>query len=288
MRRYDRPEEEWVEVPFPQIVDEETWELAQQAKKQRLTHSGRNTKLFYLLQHLVRCAECGYLMGCRANRRQTSRRKGKAYIYDLDTPRRYYRCYGMENEGVQCRERPHIRAERLEALIWGEVKKVLENPGVIVAGIEAMDSRVDNGELVEEVAMAERELQKVQMEEDRAIRLYVSGKITEKQLDRQRKFITERLETLRLKLDDYRAREMAEAEKRALGEHIVEWAQRVGDRLDDLSEEERREVLRLILDEATIDGSNNVDLTLAIPTEEVVPIAGQESRSRTSKGSESR
>ena len=288
MRRYNRPEEEWVEVPFPAVVDEEIWDLAQEVKKRRLTHSGRNTKIFYLLQHLVRCAECGYLMGCRANRRQTSRRKGKDYIYDLDTPRRYYNCYGALNDGVKCREHPYIRAERLEALVWGEVKKVLENPGLIVGGIEAMDSRADNGELVEEIAIAERELQKVQIEEDRAIRLYVSGKITEKQLDRQRKFITERLETLRLKLDDYRTRELAEAEKRALGEHIVEWAHRIGGKLDDLGDKERREVLRLILDEATIDGSNNVELTLAVPTEDVVSIAGQSSRSRTSRSSGSR
>ncbi len=275
MRRYNRPEDEWVGVPFPPVVDEEIWDLAQEVKKRRLTHSGRNTKLFYLLQHLVRCSECGYLMGCRANRRQATRRNGKSFTYKLKTPRRYYRCYGMENDGVKCRERPHIRAERLEGLVWGEVKKVLENPGVIVAGIEAMDSRADNGELVEEIAMAERELQRVQTEEDRAIRLYVSGKITEKQLDRQRRFITERLEMLRLKLDDYRAREMAEAEKRALGEHIVEWAHRLGGRLDDLGDEERREALGLLLDGATIDGSNNVELTLAIPTEDVVSIAGQ-------------
>ncbi len=288
MRRYNRPEEEWVEVPFPPVVDEEIWDLAQQAKKQRLTHSGRNTKLFYLLQHLVRCAECGYLMGCRANRRQSTRRNGKTYSYKLKAPRRYYNCYGALNDGVKCREHPYIRAERLEGLVWGEVKKVLENPGVIVAGIEAMDSRADNGELTEEIAIAERELHKVQMEEDRAIRLYVSGKITEKQLDRQRKFITERLETLRLKLHDYRAREMAEAEKRALGEHIVEWAHRLGGRLDHLTDEERREVLRLLLDGATIDRSNNVDLTLAIPTEDVMSIAGQSSRSRTSRASGSR
>ena len=288
IRRYDRPEDEWVGVPFPSVVDEEIWDLAQEAKKRRMSQSGRNGKIFYLLQHLVRCAECGYLMGCRANRRQTAKRDGKVYRYELDPPRRYYRCYGMENEGVKCRERPHIRAERLEALVWGEVKKVLENPGVIVAGIEAMDSRADTGELVEEIAIAERELQKVQMEEDRAIRLYVSGKITEKQLDRQRKFITERLETLRLKLDDYRAKEMAEAEKRALGEHIVEWAHRIGGRLDDLTDEERREVLRLLLDGATIDRRNNVDLTLAIPTEDVVSIAGQRSPFRPSKSSGSR
>ena len=288
MRRYDRPEEEWVGVPFPPVVDDEIWQQAQEAKKRRLTRSGRNTKLFYLLQHLVRCAECGMLMGGRANRRQSVKRDGKTYQYEVDPPRRYYRCYGMERVGVSCRERPYIRAERLEGLVWGEVKKVLENPGVIVAGIEAMDSQADNGELVEEIAMAERELHKVQMEEDRAIRLYVSGKITEKQLDRQRKFITERLETLRLKLDDYRAREAAETEKRQVAEHVVEWARQAGARLDGLSDKGRREVLELLLDGATIDQSNNVDLTLAIPIEDVVSIAEPSPRFRTSKRSESR
>ena len=276
MRKYDRPEDEWIGVPFPRLVDEETWELAQEAKKQRLTRSSRNTKVFYLLQHLVRCAECGYLMGCRAARRQTAKRDGKAYGYEVDTLHRYYNCYGMLNEGVRCREHPYIRAERLEERVWGEVKRVLENPGLIVAGIEALAAQAESGGSAEEVAKAERELQRVQMEEDRAIRLYVSGKITERQLDHQRRFITERLETLRKALDDYRARESAQAEKRMLGEHIVEWARRAGDRLDGLPDEGRREVLQLLLDGATIDRNNNVNLTLAIPTEDVVSIAGPE------------
>ena len=38
--------------------------------------------------------------------------------------------------------------------------------------------------------LAERDLRSIQMEEDRAIRLFVSGKITEAQLDLQRRFIT--------------------------------------------------------------------------------------------------
>ena len=101
---------------------------------------------------------------------------------------------------------------------------MLENPGLIVAGIEALNAQANGGGLAEEIVSAERDLQKVQMEEDRAIRLYVSGKITEKQLDHQRRFITERLEALRKVLDDHRARESAEAEKRMVMEHVVEWA----------------------------------------------------------------
>ena len=51
----------------------------------------------------------------------------------------------------------------------------------------------------------------------------------------------------------HRARESAQAEKRALAEHIIEWARRAGDRLDGLSDKGRREVLELLLDGATID-----------------------------------
>ena len=58
------------------------------------------------------------------------------------------------------------------------------------------------------------------MEEDRATRLFVSGKITEPQLDLQRRFITERFESARAKLDDYRAQEASGTEKRRLMEEV--------------------------------------------------------------------
>ena len=64
------------------------------------------------------------------------------------------------------------------------------------------------------------------MEEDRAIRLFVSGKITEAQLDLQRRFITERLGSARARLDDYRDREAGGVEKRRLMETILRWARR--------------------------------------------------------------
>ena len=240
-------------------------------RTKRRTQSGRNTKIFYLLQHLVRCTECGMLMGCMATRKRTVKHGDKTYKYQMEVPRRYYKCYGVQHFRTACREHTMIRAERLEGLVWGEVKKVLEDPAVIVAGIESLGEKGEGG-LSEETVRAERELEKVQLEEDRAIRLYVSGKITEAQLDHQRKFITERLESLREKLNDYRARESAQVEQRMLAERVVEWAERIGDGLDDLPDAKRREVLRLRLDEVTIDRENNVNLTLAIPTEDLVPI----------------
>ena len=115
-RVYAQPRETWIEIPVPPLVDEETWDRAQALKKQRLNRSKRNTKVFYLLQHLLRCAECGMLFGGRTNSRDVTKRNGKVYRYELDPPLRYYSCYGMQKHRLRCRKHSFIRAEKLEEL----------------------------------------------------------------------------------------------------------------------------------------------------------------------------
>ena len=276
-RVYDQPQDTWIQVPVPPLVDEETWDRVQVLKKQRLKRSKRNTREFYLLQHVLRCAECGLSFMAKANRYTSTRHKGKVYRYEYPTPLRYYICSGMQTHRLRCRRLPYIRAERLEERVWSEVKRVLQNPDLIVTGIEALDSR-ESGGLEEEITQAERHLRSVQMEEDRAIRLFVSGKITEEQLDLQRKFITERLESLRAKLDDYRAREASGAEKRALMEAVLAWAGEVGEGLDELAPEQRRDVLQLVVEQVMIDRDNNMNVTLAIPVDDSVAVASSSSR----------
>ena len=206
MKIYDQPKETWIEIPMPRIIDDETWKRAQALKKKRSRRAKRNTNVLYLLQHLLKCGECGHNFHARCTRSTTNVRNGKKYRYDLPTPNRYYMCNGMQSMRLRCRERPYIRAERLEEPIWSEVKRVIQNPDLIVAGIDTLDTQ-GSSSLEEEIAQAERDLRSIQMEEDRAIRLFVSGKIAEAQLDIQRKFITERLENARAKLDDNRAQE---------------------------------------------------------------------------------
>ena len=267
MKVYDQPKDTWIEIPVPQVIDDRTWERAQKLKKQRSTKARRNTKVLYLLQHLLKCGECGRNFHTRASWTTTSVRNGKAYTYDLTTPRRYYMCNGMQSMRLRCRKHPYIRAEQLEEPIWSEVKRVLQNPDLIVAGIATLDSQ-EGGGLEEEIAQAERDLRSIQMEEDRAIRLFVSGKITEAQLDLQRKFITERLESARAKLDDYRAQEASGTEKRRLMEEVLAWAREFGQGLDELTPDERHDYLQMLVEQVIIDKDNNVDITLAIPIDD--------------------
>ena len=270
MKIYDQPEDTWIEIPIPQIIDDDTWERAQALKKQRSRKAKKNTKVLYQLQHLLKCGECGHNFHARAAWTNTGVRNGKKYQYELTTPRRYYMCNGMQSMRLGCRERPHIRAERLEEPIWSEVKRVIQNPDLIVAGIDTLDAQ-EGGGLEEEIAQAERDLRSIQMEEDRAIRLFVSGKITEAQLDLQRRFITERLESARARLDDYRAREAGGVEKRRLMETVLTWASDLGQGLDELTPEQRKEVLQMVVEQVVIDRDNNVDITLAIPIDDHYP-----------------
>ncbi len=135
----------------------------------------------------------------------------------------------------------------------------------------------------EEIAQAEGDLRSIQMEEDHAIRLFVSGKITETQLDRQRRFITERLECAKAKLDDYRAQATSGAEQRRLMEEVLAWAREFGQGLDEVTPEEHQDYLQALVEEVVIDRDNNVDITLALPMDddspepESVSIGSQES-----------
>ena len=272
-RVFDQPKEAWIEVPIPPLVDQNTWDRTRILKKQRLMRSTRNTKAFYLLQHLLRCSECGLHFCGRSVWNNSNPRSDKL---DPANPRRYYKCTGMHSMRLRCRERPYIRAERIEEIVWSEVSRVLQNPDLIVAGMESLHAQ-DSGGLDEEIGKAERQLRSVQMEEDRAIRLYVSGKITEDQLDHQRKFITGQLEILRNQLDDLRARAANGAEKQATMEAVLAWAGEVGDGLDEMTPEQRKAVLQLVLENAIIDKHNQVRINLAIPAEVPVSIASASS-----------
>ena len=270
-RVHKQPEDTWIPISFPPLVDEATWDRAQEAKALRVDRAKRNTKVFYMLQHLVRCTECGTLFGCRATRQRTIRRGDKVYQYDIEPPQRHYRCYGKRNGPPDCREHSYIRAERLEELVWSQVKDVVQQPEVIIAGIQSLRTE-DDGQLAERTAQAERDLRSVQLEDDRLIRLYVTGQISEAQLDRQRKFITGRVEDLGAKLDEYRLYREKAIETQDIEKRVNQWSEAVRVGLDALSLEERREVLLLVLDQVTIDGDDRVAITLSIPREELEAI----------------
>ena len=79
----DRPRADWIEVPVPALVSEETFALAQEQLTKNKHHSPRRTIEPTLLQGMLVCQQCGYALYRSSTR--TSKRK----LY-------YYRCLGSD------------------------------------------------------------------------------------------------------------------------------------------------------------------------------------------------
>ena len=221
------------------------------------------------------CGQCGMRFTARTHNRNTVKKNGRTYEYEYSKPRRYYICQGMFTHKLKCREHPYIKADPIEDMVWSEVAKTLRNPETIVQGLQGLEESTT--ELLKQIAEAERQLHRVQAEEDRAIRLHVSGKITEAQLDRQRKFIIERLEQANDNLDRLRAQNKRQKEKESVADAVTTWAKEVEVGLETLTPEERQQVLRLVVDHVKVEGDSKARITLAIPTPEFVSIDSQRS-----------
>jgi site-specific DNA recombinase len=122
----DRPREEWIEIPVPALVSPTQYALAQARLAENRRFAARHTKIPSLLQGLLVCRSCGYAYY------RTSTRTSRRRLF-------YSRCLGSDDyrypEGRRCTNRP-VRQDALDALVWAEVIRLLENPSLVRQEIE--------------------------------------------------------------------------------------------------------------------------------------------------------
>ena len=118
---HERPLTDWVEIPVPALVGEDTFALAQEQLENNKRHSPRRTTDPTLLQGMLVCQQCGYALY------RTSTRTSKRKIH-------YYRCLGSDGyrrlKRPVCNNRP-IRQDYLDAFVWTEVIRLLDDPALI-------------------------------------------------------------------------------------------------------------------------------------------------------------
>jgi site-specific DNA recombinase len=125
VKTVDRPREQWLEIPVPAIVSEETFARVARRLEDNKRFAARNTKVPSLLQGLAACSACGYGY-YRTSARTTSRK-----IY-------YYRCLGSDDYryegGRVCGNKP-VRADYLDTVVWDHITRLLADPALIRAEI---------------------------------------------------------------------------------------------------------------------------------------------------------
>lgn len=134
-RRRQRPTAEWVTVPVAAIVPAPVWEQAQAVLNRVRKRQGQHPRHQYLLGGLTRCGLCAARVhGC-------AQRQADA------APRRYLACsrrhLGSRQldpaiHGTEPCRLPYLRAPGIEASVWRQVARLLENPDLVMAECRAL------------------------------------------------------------------------------------------------------------------------------------------------------
>jgi site-specific DNA recombinase len=118
---HERPREEWIEIPVPPLIAEDTFARAQELLHENQVRARRRTIEASVVQGLVSCRKCGYALS-RTSTRSSAR------------PIHYYRCLGSDGwrhlGGPVCENRP-VRQDLLDEIVWREVMRLLEAPALI-------------------------------------------------------------------------------------------------------------------------------------------------------------
>ena len=266
-----QPEDKWIRVKVPQIIDETTWHRAQQLKIERSKRSKRNTRVFYLLQHVMYCEPCGRMMGCRTDRRKSIRVNGKLHRVRTENPKYIYRvyfCHGQQRDKFNCRKPGSIEAQTLEDVVWSATERIIKDPQGFLSNLEAQsidDDRINS--LPAEIRRVRRILDKENEAKTFVIRMGSLGRLTEGELDEQLEIIREKVEHNEELLADLLGQENMVKMQKDHKEHIKAYLSSIKQVLHDLTDTQRRELIRLLYTRISIDGQNRITLTVALPGE---------------------
>src|SRR6476646_7039779 len=118
----DRDREDWLEIPVPALVAEDTCQRVQRRLADNKRYATRNSINPSLLQGICACSSCGY-----AYYRTSTRTTNKKIYY-------YYRCLGSDDYRYQhgriCTNKP-VRADYLDTVVWNHITALLADPALI-------------------------------------------------------------------------------------------------------------------------------------------------------------
>ncbi|MGJ9384902.1 recombinase family protein [Salipaludibacillus sp. CF4.18] len=130
-----RPEEEWLEIDIPPIVDEELWNQAQQQrdKNSKNKHVG-SKKYEYLLKSILKCGHCGRTYDATTYSGRKDAKTGESKKYrSYRCPNKFPRKYGPEIS--KCKV-PTVKAEEIEGYLWDKAVEIITDPEKFIVRLQ--------------------------------------------------------------------------------------------------------------------------------------------------------
>lgn len=259
-KRTFRAETEWIEIPYPEIIDEEIFAQVQEklARCRRLW-SG-DPKHVYLLSGLLRCGKCGNTMtGMRTNYRKPDHPDSIVYSCRRE---RGARC---------CKPNRYIKGKPLETTVWEYVVSWINQPEKIFEYIKNMQNNTTPVD--DRILQLTNELQTVEKGRKNILDVLATGTtslddITKKIL----KELTDREQALRRQIKTLQAEKYRQLSNKEI-EDIASCGKVINKYLDKLTIEEKRAIIRAFISEITVYGRNkdiSINIVANIPSSKVL------------------
>ena len=260
---HERPRQEWIEIAVPALISEETFALAQEQLEQNKRHSPRRTIEPSLLQGMLVCERCGY--GLYRTSTQTSARR----LY-------YYRCIGSDAyrhlKGAVC-ENPPVRQDQLDAVVWTEVVRLLEDPRIIQ---EELNRRLEAARNADPLKQRQEQLRRdharLAKGMDRLLIAYQEGLVSLEQLRCRMPELRKQDQALQAELQSLETVAGDQTKYLRLVETLADFGALLRARADTLDVPERQKVLRLLVKEVLV-GRETITIrhSIRIPASGVAP-----------------
>ena len=258
---HERPRQEWIEIPVPALISENTFDLAQEQLQKNKQHSPRRTIEPTLLQGMLVCQHCGYAL----YRSSTKTTKRKLY---------YYRCLGSDAyrhlKGSVCSNRP-IRQNYLDEFVWKEIIHLLDEPALIQSEIDRRMQAARNADPLRKREQALRHQQtRLKNHMDRMVTAYQEELITLAELRqrmpnlrKQEQAVDSELRSLELASED-------QSRYLRLAETLSEFRGKLRVRAETLDTVDRQKILRLVVQEILV-GADTIRIRHSIPVADSGP-----------------
>ena len=249
-----RPEQDWIAVPVPPIISEETFAQVQAKLDANQQGASRNTRHEHLLRALVSCGACRLSCGVR----QT----GAGY--------RYYLCRGRTDplrvaQGQRCTAR-YIPADQLDELVWADLCALLTDPAQVARAL----TRARGGawlpqELHARQATIRQALSQLKRQQQRLLDAYLAEVIALAELERKREELDRRHATLTAQQRQLDAAAEQRLELQAVADGIESFCQTIRAGLATATFEQRRQLVELLIDRVIVT-DDQVEIRYVLPT----------------------
>ena len=251
-----RPAQEWIKIPVPALVSQETFALVQERLGVGKALAARNTKTRSVLQGLLVCAQCGY-----AFYRMSTHAQGEVGRY------RYYRCLGSDRKrpaGRVCSARP-VRVEQLDNLVWQQVWQLLNEPQLMEKEIERrLQEHQQSSPVEQRKANLTRERTRLGEQTDKLIDAYQEGLIDLTQLRNRVPEVKKKQTALERELESLNLQVLEHNQLVGINASIAKFTAQLQKSAETLDVEQKQRIVRLLVRQVVV-GAESITIHHCIP-----------------------